>query len=235
MKARIIRPFIILTLILVNFGQQNLQAQNQQSSKPDRGIDQAKIDEFKSDSDFQYEVQQPSGPGLWDRIKMIFLGWLNELFRWGASNPAGRILLIIFCVVVVVWVVLKLLGVNAKSIFYPQANSNIDFEVSEENINEMDFEALIYEAIDKREFRNAVRLIYLSSLKILADKDEVTWSTGKTNLDYVYEIKSRELKPLFSELGYYFDYAWYGGLPVSEKVFKEAKTVYEGFRKKSNR
>lgn len=232
MKVRIIKFSLIVLFLSISAGLPGV-AQNLQSSQPERSIDQAKIEKFKADSDFDYGLQQPSGPGLWDRIKMIFLAWLGKILQWGATNPAGRALLIIFCVVVVVWVALKLLGVKAKSIFYPQSNSNIAFEVSDENINEMDFETLIYEAIDKKEYRNAVRLIYLSSLKILADKNEVTWATGKTNLDYAYEIKTKELKTLFTELGYYFDYAWYGGLPVSEKVFKEARNVYEGLQKKS--
>jgi hypothetical protein len=73
-------------------------------------------------------------------------------------------------------------------------------------------------------------LIFLYSLKLLSDNQHINWQPGKTNHDYLAEIKTEELKPGLSELSHYFDYAWYGGFPISTTQFNTVNTIFSSWR-----
>jgi len=53
---------------------------------------------------------------------------------------------------------------------------------------------------------------------------------GKTNHDYVNELKTGELKTGLTELSFYFDYAWYGNFTINETQFQKVKGTF-GFWK----
>lgn len=95
----------------------------------------------------------------------------------------------------------------------------------------MDFEKLIREALEKKEYRYGVRLTFLYALKLLSDKQHVDWRPGKTNHDYLEELNEGELKTGFNELSFYFDYAWYGEFAVNENLFQRVQVIFDNWRK----
>ena len=121
------------------------------------------------------------------------------------------------------YVILKLVGVDITSVFRGTKNANLPFSVHEENIHEMNFETLIDEALEKQEFRKAIRLVYLFALKKLNDEHFIDWKPGKTNHDYLDELTNDSVKNSFEELVYLFEYTWYGNFSVERPVFKIAK------------
>lgn len=56
---------------------------------------------------------------------------------------------------------------------------------------------MIEEAIANRNYRFALRLNYLRSLKILSDKEIINWKIDKTNHEFIGEIKHSNLKSTF--------------------------------------
>jgi hypothetical protein len=121
--------------------------------------------------------------------------------------------------------------VNAFKVFYSGADrASQDYKIFHENIHEMDFEKLIQEAVNKNEFRAATRLVFLHALKLLSDKHLIDFSPGKTNHDYVEELKPGELKSGLNELSFYFDYAWYGNFDVTQSQFQKIISVFNAWR-----
>ena len=102
--------------------------------------------------------------------------------------------------------------------------------VLDENIHEMDFEKLIEEAAAKKDYRGGVRLLFLYALKMLSDKNHIHWDQGKTNHDYIDELKQDELKPGFSDLNYYFEYAWYGNFKVNAETFDHVRDIFKTWK-----
>ena len=75
---------------------------------------------------------------------------------------------------------------NVRGIFYgKQGESKTKFKIVEEDINKMDFEKRINDAVNNRDYRLAVRLYYLKMLKLLSDKKIIDWQINKTNSAYV--------------------------------------------------
>jgi len=145
----------------------------------------------------------------------------------------GRLFLYTLGFVVLVVIILMLLKVDALRVLYSGADKgSLNYKPFEENIHEMDFDQLIRQSLEKKEYRSGVRLTFLYALKLLSDKHHVDWRPGKTNHDYLEELRAAELKTGFNELSFYFDYAWYGDFSVNENTYQKVHNIFEDWRKK---
>ena len=232
--------FIVLFLFfseLTHSSQYQMKLQGIETLKSDTTIIKArtfpeeKIREFKSDSDFNYGRSPQLKLNLWQR----FLQWLYNLFRRSFDIQGNeqwlKILFYTIIAAITLYAILKLARADISKVFYKLSDSgNLEFNVVDENIHQMDFEALIEGAIEKKEYKKAIRLYYLYALKKLADQDLIQWKPGKTNYEYQQELASQEVRPSFADLSYYFDYAWYGDFPVNQNMFNRVKAIFKDFR-----
>jgi Domain of unknown function (DUF4129) len=95
-----------------------------------------------------------------------------------------------------------------------------------EDIRNVEFDDAVQKAIHEKRYRVAVRLLYLRSLRQLQDRAMINWRREKTNRDYLYELSDPQLRPLFSDLTFVFEYIWYGEFPVNATHFE---TAHAGF------
>lgn len=198
-----------------------------------RSFDEEQYAELKNDPALQYKEAPTIAESLWDR----FLLWLSELFESMFSSAVhtnwGRVFSYILGVAVVVVIIMMILKVDAFKVFYSgQGASTMNYTVFDENIHEMDFEAEIQRAVNQKDYRRGVRLVFLYSLKMLSDKHLINWDQGKTNHDYVAELKTGELKTGLNELSYYFDYAWYGNFAVTSELFNKVNGIFHEWKGK---
>lgn len=106
-------------------------------------------------------------------------------------------------------------------------------EVAEETItNESDFDALIRQALQTGNYRQAVRYQYLRTLHLLADKSLVQLAPDKTNFQYVSEIANRSHQPLFASLTLNYEYVWYGEFEIDKNIYDKIETNFRGFNQK---
>lgn len=194
-----------------------------------RSFSESKLQELREDKDFNYAEPPTVGESLLDRLMRWLGDFIERMFYNVTGTDWGNVLLYVLAVIVLVVIVLAVLKVDAFRII-TKGDSNVTKGVFHENIHVMDFEKLIHEALAKRDFRNAVRLVFLQSLKLLSDRQHIDWQPGKTNHDYLDEVQTLEVKQGLGQLSYYFDYAWYGGFPISEIQFNRVKTIFETWR-----
>lgn len=195
-----------------------------------REFNEEKLKELRTDEDYNYAEAPTVGESLWDRFWRWVGQFISELFGKMATTNWGNVLLYALALVVLILIVMAVLKVDAFRILAKGDGSAVTKGVFHENIHEMDFEALIREAVANRDYRNAVRLVFLQSLKLLADKQHINWQAGKTNHDYVNEVQTPDVKNGLGQLSYYFDYAWYGGFTISEAQFSRVKTIFDSWR-----
>src|SRR5690606_10219995 len=98
--------------------------------------------------------------------------------------------------------------------------ATLNYETLKENIHEIDFEQQIDADIEQRNYRLAVRLLYLQTLKYLSNRNLIDWKPNKTNRSYVYELAQSPKQPEFETLTTQFEYIWYGDFPITEERFK---------------
>jgi hypothetical protein len=195
-----------------------------------RHFNRQTINELQADPDLKYE-SGPAAISLWQRFKIWLNNLLNKLFRVAATTDWGNILIAVLSIGIIVYVILRLLKVDALKMFYKETEkSPMRMAVIEENIHAMDFEKLLQEAIDKKEYRLAIRLQFLQALKILSDRHLIQWEPGKTNHDYINELSQQTLKSGFNELNFYFEYSWYGHFNVKQDLFNKVNNIFHAWR-----
>jgi hypothetical protein len=194
-----------------------------------RDFDEAKVQELKEDEDFNYAEAPTVGESLWDRFWRWVGNLIGKMLGKMATTNWGNVLLYLLALGVLIVIVMAVLKVDAFRVL-SGSNSGVTKGVFHENIHEMNFDELLQQAIAKGDFRNAVRLVFLQSLKILSDKQHINWQPGKTNHDYLDEVQATDVKQGLGQLSYYFDYAWYGGFSISENQYQRVKTIFESWR-----
>ena len=200
-----------------------------------RAFHAATLDSLKANPDFDYKQPPTVAETLWSRFMRWLSGFFESLVSGALHTDFGRILIYVVGLVVICIVIMMLLKVNAFKVFYSGADvGKINASFFNENIHEMDFEQLIDAARQKQDYRQATRLVLLYALKLLSDKHLIHWQAGKTNHDYVEELKPGELKTGLSELSFYFDYAWYGNFVINETTFGRVENTFTDWRKKMN-
>lgn len=113
---------------------------------------------------------------------------------------------------------------NKKKI--TQANTN---QPDEHITKDTDFNQLIKESLQNNQFRQAVRYQYLRSLHLLAINNIVSMASGKTNYEYVREIKNKESRGDFAKLTLNYEYIWYGNFTIDEKAYQRIEPGFTSF------
>jgi len=222
--------FIALITLPLNAGNNNKKELTIDSSKIEvRYPSESSIAKFKSDKEFLYNEAAPDN--WWDSFWLWVNNQLAKLLGTKAFGFFQEYLGYIIALAAVIIVILVLNKSKLNGLFYNRKEERISsFKEIKEDINEIDFDISISEAIVKKDYRIAVRLHYLKTLKLLADKNLIDWKTNKTNHNYIKELKEIELKKPFEELTNLFEWIWYGELPVEESFFEETKNTFNHFQ-----
>lgn len=196
-----------------------------------------KIEKFKADKDFDYGESKTDQISFWER----FLKWLAEKMPdfngINADNVSTFLEVVKFVGIALIiaflaYIVLRLFGVNFRAIFGKKKVDEKeidDIEVHTEDVNQMNFQTLISNAIAAKNYRLAIRYTYLSNLKQLSEKSIINWNPTKTNLSYLYEIKDEKLRKEFLRTTYIFDYVWYGEQTLDDAEFNIAYGLLNDF------
>jgi hypothetical protein len=100
-------------------------------------------------------------------------------------------------------------------------------EVEEEIITpESDFDALIRQALQNGNYRQAIRYQYLRTLHLLAGKNQVQLAPDKTNFQYVSEISNPEYRQAFAALTLNYEYVWYGEFDIDKNIYEKIETSF---------
>jgi Domain of unknown function (DUF4129) len=138
----------------------------------------------------------------------------------GGGTGSLVMLLVIFVVIVII--LLFALGLKPSTWFRRSTKDVADNTTTEDNtedIHSMAFESALDKAIRLKNYKLAVRILYLETLKKLSDKQLIDWKINKTNWDYVRELGNSNLKPGFRQITNSFDYVWYGNFNIDASTF----------------
>lgn len=193
--------------------------------------DKNKIEEFKKDSRFDYAKNKQQGAQIswWDRLWYNISEFIGKLLGSVAESGALSFVVITICILVVCFLLMKLMGVDYRTVLGKKKIDTPEINIYTENVHEMNFDALISKALQNKDYRLAIRFLYLKNLKSLSDKEIITWNANKTNYSYQYEIKNNNLRGKFLETTLIFDYVWYGEFPVEETRFSEISSRLNDF------
>jgi hypothetical protein len=197
-----------------------------------RGFDTVALDNYKKLKDFDYK--EVRGTNYWDKFWEWVWQLLNKIFggpkkKTHYGSPIWGDLLLIAACALLVYLIIKLLKLDHIFKRKP-AETPVQYSELTDDINAINFERDIANAVTARNYKVAIRLLYLQSLKLMDDAQIINWQIGKTNQAYVHEINNAGQKQAFNTLTYQFEYVWYGDFPVDAAVYQKIEGMFGNFR-----
>lgn len=210
-----------------------------------RQFDIEAIKKYHKDPAFNY-AEEKSHVTWWDRFWIWvwslwarFWTWVAHILQklFGgirAGKQAASVLKYVIIgggAILIVYVIFKLIGIDLLKLLRKKKQvTEIPYTELIENIHEINFDEAIENALLIKDYRLAVRLLYLRCLKQLSDGNMINWKPGKTNSTYLNEISDAEQHRQFSVVTRQFEYVWYGGFPVDGESFQNINAVFQEFK-----
>jgi hypothetical protein len=139
---------------------------------------------------------------------------------WSTDNVSNIMILFSVLIIISVFIYLLVTGKIKKIFAAKPAEVPFDFKEMHENIEQLNIDQLIQQAIDSDNFRLATRWAYLKILKSLTVKNIIVWKPFKTNHDYYAELSGTPYKDDFIFTSKIYERVWYGEFSVNEEQFK---------------
>lgn len=180
------------------------------------------------DSSFVYTLEKevkknkkdkPFTPPRFDFLKTVFNATVFKVLLFGM---VGFILLFI----------LYYIFTNSEfNYFRSRRRKKTEVEnIRWENVTQFSaWEKAVQEAEAIPDYRTAIQILYLQTLRSLNDKNIISYEIEKTNWEYVAELRETKYEKSFMQLTTYFDYIWYGHFTVNEEMYKKLKQFYHQF------
>lgn len=191
-----------------------------------------RLEKYRSDQDFNYDRLPEPALSVWDRLWAWIFKMVGDIFSFKDGQRLLRIFFILIAVAILVFFILKITGMTNMGLFGKKnMGERLGHSLLDDNIHTINFDIAIQQAIEAGNYRLAVRLLYLQSLKNLADLQLINWQLNKTNFAYVYELNGRSYQQPFIELTSQFETNWYGDIPIEAQEFGRVRNKFDLFNR----
>jgi len=185
-------------------------------------------------NEFNYIDESAEGDNFVSRILNGFFNWIGDTFGVEVSpfwSIFLKVLVYLAMAAIGIYFIIRLISKESpQAMLGKNKRSVASVNMEETHIEEIDLSKLISDSIQSGNYRNAIRYLYLDSLKNLSASNKIDWDFQKTNSDYYRELKDPTLKNLFKKVSYLYDYVWYGEFDLNETSFKEAQSEFESLK-----
>ncbi|MEM7551384.1 MAG: hypothetical protein AAF363_17010 [Bacteroidota bacterium] len=218
MKLRLIFSFFLICITCVQ-------------AEETRKFDEDAIQKYKGLNDFSWEENASEGIGPMEYLWYRFLELLGNLLTFKGGVDVSSILFYAILIGILVYALIVILKIDTTGLFARKKQTCLNsLDLHNHNIYEVDYPKLISEALSKDNFKIAIRLNYLHTLKILSLEGAINWKPWSTANDYLYQLE-KELKPNFSDLNRIFSFVWYGEFDAGKAEFEESNVLKERIAK----
>lgn len=187
-----------------------------------------KIENYKNDPDFNYDVNQAEAEDWITKIK----NWINQqLANIFSSETYFTVFDYVYyglMIIALILIIRGLIKADRRGLIFGKVNNKIlTGTESEEIISSTDFDELIRSAIETKNYKLAIRYLYLKSLHLLANQGFIELKDNKTNYQYLNEIKNSRIAKAFQDTTRLFEWAWYGEFPIDENILKSSQNEFK--------
>jgi hypothetical protein len=188
--------------------------------------DVQKIAKYQADNRFDYNSQSDlPKDSLFDLVSQWFNRFVNSIFSGKFEEKYTTPVMIGLFFAAVLSILFFLYKKRPELFTRSRKTTPIPYDIEEENIHAIDFDREIEAALDCADYRLAMRLLYLQTLRFLSDREWIDWQIHKTPTEYVYEIKRPALKQPFRMLTQHFLQIRYGNYDASFERFNAMRAI----------
>lgn len=157
-------------------------------------VDTLRIAEWRTKPEFDYTVEfKGSSFSLWDWFTDRFNQIMQNLFGDISLGYTGEIIWYVLGFGAIVAIIVYTLYRHPELLRWRSKKNaeNDGYIVEEDNIYGIDFPSTIDQALKVGNYREAVRLVYLQTLRHLSDAGKIDWQPAKTPSQYLNEYIGR--------------------------------------------
>lgn len=177
--------------------------------------DTAVVNEWLNSGNYDYQRDLANqGETLWQTLLAKLGEWfeqiLSDVFNSDGASTLLTILGISVLIVLVFFVLRKVSRIRRNT-----KTKDLDYEVAEDTIYGIDFDAELKRALAIGDHRGALRMVYLRTLRLLHDEKVLHWDNTLTPEEFVHAIADAELRKEFSMLTTMYVRVRYGHFPAT--------------------
>jgi hypothetical protein len=106
-----------------------------------------------------------------------------------------------------------------------------EWDTELEDIFSINYNKEIEKAVNAGNYRLAVRLMFLRTLRNLSDKNIIQYKQDRTNFDYLMQLSNTIWYKPFLWLARNYEYVWYGKFNIDEKQFDIIKDEFNNLQR----
>jgi hypothetical protein len=153
--------------------------------------------------------------------------WVSDLLRFAAY------IIIVAFVIFLIYYIFK--NVSLADTRIKKVKPVEGIEAAVENIEDLDIQKLLQQALANRDLRMAVRLYYLGMLQQLNESGMIAWKKDKTNREYLTELFSYpDYFGDIKKLTLAYELVWYGDHVLTPESFTYVVAGFETIQKNLN-
>lgn len=145
---------------------------------------------------------------------------------WTGMSGLGYFFLILGIIALVIVLFLLLRKANFNRNTKKLAPEEEEEEPEAIEIPKSELELLLEAAIQKGDYREAIRIWFIFLIKELRNKNWIVWERKKTNAHYLREMSERTHYSAFSTAVRYFELVWYGKRQLSPEEYRALEPLF---------
>lgn len=130
----------------------------------------------------------------------------------------------VWAIVFAVFLFALLYFLSVKKIgFFVRNHANtadVTANMEAEDLFALPYQQLLQQAYAEKDYRLAIRILYLQTLKLFSEKNILLFRPEYTNSDYLAQLSQTGYYQDFFAVTRHYEYAWYGSFAVSEAAFR---------------
>jgi len=196
--------------------------------------DTAQLKNYINCGKYNYDSELgDDAPSLFEKIQDAIGDWINDFFKdiFGVKDTvfsAHSDMRYVWIALAVIVLLVIAYFIYKKKMFFFSKKTKVedDYQIVEDTIYGIDFDADIATALTSGNHKEAVRLKYLQCLKMLSDGSFIDWRIYKTPKQYTQEFTSAQFKDLTRR----YVLVRYGNYNSSLSTYEEINALYEDIK-----
>ncbi len=180
---------------------------------------------------FEYDHTEEEAQNFLARAINWILDGMRDTFGVNISPEATEITrTIIYSILILLAIYLCLrvfMGREVASFFTKPSKNVAPITINEEQIDTVDFDTLIQNALAQKQYHVAIRYLYLKTLRELSANHHIEYHVDKTNANYIHEITDATLRQNFTRVSYIYEHACYGEFEVNDTQYTQLKPSFD--------
>lgn len=194
------------------------------------------VNELKREEDFWYvpaiekiEKRLNSDPAFRDSLlKAANHEITDETVNDFRQQPWFRFIVWFVIISVFLGAIIYFLLQNKINLFSGESVSSLNNtnEDAQENIFQLPYNKLLQKAETEQNHRVAIRLMFLQTLKLLSETNNIHYQPDYTNLHYLQQLHQSKFYNDFFKLTRSYEYVWYGKFEISAARYTSIKNDF---------